>query len=95
MLIKTTDDLGQIVRAWRKAKGLTQKRLAAIAGLTQRRISVIENGTNEPELQTAIELLAILGIPLSAPLPGENVECRKNDGADPFPSLDEIMDAMA
>jgi len=45
-IARTTKDLGQVLRAARKAKGLTQAELVARAGVWQRTVSNIETGTS-------------------------------------------------
>lgn len=45
-IARTTKDLGQVLRAARKAKGLTQAELAARAGVWQLTVSNIETCTS-------------------------------------------------
>ncbi len=54
-----TDDIADILRAARKKRGLTQKQAAALAGLTQPQLSMIENGVRSVSAKTARELCRI------------------------------------
>jgi HTH-type transcriptional regulator/antitoxin HipB len=75
--IRTTGQLGHILRRLRKARGLSQVELGRKIGLSQERISVIEN---HPERISIDQLLTVLMAletelrieprnPLSAPAP--------------------------
>ena len=50
-----------MLREIRKAKGMTQTRLAAAAGVTQQALSAIETGKATPSVATARRLAAALG----------------------------------
>jgi HTH-type transcriptional regulator/antitoxin HipB len=63
-IARTTKDLGQALRAARKAKGLTQAELAARAGIWQRTVSNIETGTSGAKVDTIFDLLAALDLEL-------------------------------
>ncbi|WP_373355922.1 helix-turn-helix domain-containing protein [Pseudoroseicyclus sp. CXY001] len=63
-IARTTKDLGQVLRAARKAKGLTQAELAARAGVWQRTVSNIETGTSGAKAETIFDLLAALDLEL-------------------------------
>lgn len=57
--MRMTDDIADILRAARKKRGLTQKQAAALAGLTQPQLSMIENGIRSVSAKTALELCRI------------------------------------
>ncbi|MBN8293408.1 helix-turn-helix transcriptional regulator [Rhodobacter sp. NTK016B] len=63
-IARTTKDLGQVLRAARKAQGLTQAELAARAGVWQRTVSNIETGTSGAKVDTIFDLLAALDLEL-------------------------------
>ncbi len=63
-IARTTKDLGQTLRAARKANGLTQAELAARAGVWQRTVSNIETGTSGAKVDTIFDLLAALDLEL-------------------------------
>ena len=63
-MARTTKDLGQALRAARKANGLTQAELAARAGVWQRTVSNIETGTSGAKAETIFDLLAALDLEL-------------------------------
>lgn len=57
------EDLGTAVRRWRKAKGLTQARLAEGAGISTRHMSFIETGRSTPSREVLLRLTEVLGLP--------------------------------
>lgn len=61
-IARTTKDLGQTLRAARKAQGLTQAELAARAGVWQRTVSNIETGASGAKAETIFDLLAALDL---------------------------------
>jgi len=54
-------DLGVALRKARKQQGLSQRRLALRAGISQSAISRIERGAEAPTLERFAELLLVLG----------------------------------
>lgn len=72
-------DLGQRVRLLRMMRGLTQKRLAEISGISRTQISNLErneyNGSKvaDPQVSTVYRLAAALYVPPAALLPGAGV----------------------
>lgn len=61
-LVRTTKQLGTLIRRARKSLGLTQTELGARAGLRQETISLIENGSGATRLETLLSVLAALGL---------------------------------
>ncbi|WP_040296677.1 helix-turn-helix domain-containing protein [Alcanivorax hongdengensis] len=66
MLVRSTTDFGQQVRLARKARGLTQAELAAIAGVGTRFVSELERGKKSAQLGLALELARLVGVDLTA-----------------------------
>mgnify|MGYP002680631953 CR=1 FL=1 len=62
MIVATPAALSAWVRSRRKAKGLTQKKLAALTGLKQKTISGFECGKVDIRMETLFRILAILGL---------------------------------
>lgn len=70
-------EAGQLLRTTREARGLSQSRLAARAGISQQRLSKLERGTIDPRLGDLARLFAELQLrlrietasPLAAPEP--------------------------
>ena len=60
--IKTAEDLGGIVRAHRKAQGVTQAEFAAMCGVGVRFISDLENGKPTVEMGKVLRVLGCLGL---------------------------------
>jgi transcriptional regulator with XRE-family HTH domain len=55
------EEVGSRVRRWRLDAGLTQRQLAALAGLTQPGLAAIERGGNDPRLSTLNRIAQALG----------------------------------
>jgi HTH-type transcriptional regulator/antitoxin HipB len=58
--------LGELVREVRKEQGLTQLDLAGLAGLSNRFIIDLERGKETLQMQKALDVLALLGVELTA-----------------------------
>jgi HTH-type transcriptional regulator/antitoxin HipB len=63
-LIRSAEDLGQVVRWRRKAAGLTQAALAEIAGVGKRFLSELERGKPTAEFSKVLQVLSVLGLDL-------------------------------
>jgi y4mF family transcriptional regulator len=57
--------LGSLIRQVRKAQGITQEDLSALAGVGPRLIGEIERGKPTAEIGKVFQLLAILGLAIS------------------------------
>ncbi len=57
----TSDELGRIIRAARRAQGLRQDQLAGAAGVGVRFLSELERGKTTARLGKALAVLAALG----------------------------------
>ncbi len=57
----TSDELGRIIRAARRAQGLRQDQLAGAAGVGVRFLSELERGKATARLGKALAVLAALG----------------------------------
>ncbi len=53
---------GERLKALRKEQELMQDDLAKILGCTQRKVSYLERGVSEPDLQTLIKLADFFGV---------------------------------
>jgi transcriptional regulator with XRE-family HTH domain len=56
--------LGDLLRYWRDARGVSQLELSLQAGISQRQISFIESGRSVPGRQTVLILAQTLNVPL-------------------------------
>lgn len=65
-LVCNSADFGQQIRLARKAQGLTQVELAAIAGVGTRFVSELERGKESAQLGLALELARLVGVDLTA-----------------------------
>ena len=62
--LRSTDDVGAVVRAQRQALGLRQMDLAGIGGTGNRLIVDIEKGKPTVQLQKVLDVLDLLGLEL-------------------------------
>src|SRR5215510_10919370 len=56
--------VGQLLREWRAARGMSQLDLALHAGFSTRHVSFIETGRTHPSRQALLDLAEALGVPL-------------------------------
>lgn len=63
--IISAQDIGNILRATRKAQGATQSEFAALCGVGVRFISELENGKSTAELGKVLAVIQCLGLKLS------------------------------
>lgn len=77
------DNLGLRLKSLRTAKGLSQRRLAAIAGVSNATISLIEHGRTDPSMGLLKRVLDGLGVSFAdffaAPSPGEETFFYRHD----------------
>jgi transcriptional regulator with XRE-family HTH domain len=57
------DAFARTVRRLRRERDLSQRALAAVAGLAEKHVSEIERGNREPKLTTIFKLARGLGVP--------------------------------
>lgn len=69
--------VGERIKALRKERGLSQNKLAKLAGIAQPTLSAIENTTKSPNIVTVGLIAAALGVTPNALLR----DTRKNDGS--------------
>lgn len=68
-IISTPADLGRLVRRIRQDRGLSQRALAELLGTSQRYIHELETGKPKTADGRYFEILALLGIRLTAEAP--------------------------
>ncbi|MCP4476271.1 MAG: helix-turn-helix transcriptional regulator [Gammaproteobacteria bacterium] len=62
--LTNTNQLGQIIRATRKAQGLTQEQLSAVCGVGVRFIRELEQGKTSCHLGKTLHIINMLGLSL-------------------------------
>jgi HTH-type transcriptional regulator/antitoxin HipB len=62
--IRQASELGAAVRQRRKAVGLTQAELSAVAGVGVRFVSELERGKPSAEFSKVLQVLSVLGLDL-------------------------------
>lgn len=60
------EPFGEMLRAWRTARGLSQMRLAHLAGISPRHMSFVETGRSRPSRDVLLRVAGVLDIPLRA-----------------------------
>ena len=88
MQVATAADLGQLVKAARIRRGMSQADLAAAAGVSRRWMVDLEAGKPRAELDLALRVLAALGVVLRADAP----ESARSSAAAPTTSPDVDLD---
>lgn len=63
--IRTTRELGTLIRAVRKAQGLTQLDVAGLAGMSNRFVIDLEKGKETLQMQKVLEVMTLLGMELT------------------------------
>jgi HTH-type transcriptional regulator/antitoxin HipB len=91
--IDTADDLGQLVRATRVRRRMTQDDLAVAAGVSRRWIVALEAGKPRAELGLVLRVLSTLGIPLTADAP--EAPTRSDSGSSQSLDLDAHLRRLA
>lgn len=62
MMIKNAKNFGKVIKKYRKAQGLTQVQLSAMANVSPRFIGELEKGKPTIELEKALYVAWMLGI---------------------------------
>lgn len=57
--------LGQVIRKLRTKRGLSQEVLSGLAGIARTHLTMIENGTKAPNLETLWRIAQALDLPAS------------------------------
>ncbi len=60
------ESLGEVLRAARKQRGLSQEKLALEAGVERNYVSLIELGRNSPSVRILFKLCKVLDLPPSS-----------------------------
>jgi len=65
MIIRTTEQLGEAIRARRRELGLTQEALAGVSGVHRVFVSQVEHGKPTVHLELVLRLLQALALDVS------------------------------
>lgn len=60
--VRSSADLGEVIRAERRRQGMTQAELAGLADVGVTFLSQLENGKGSAEVGKALQVLTMLGI---------------------------------
>jgi len=61
---RSAEPVGELLRAWRQRRGLSQLGLASDAGISQRHLSFVESGRSAPSRDMVLHLADQLAVPL-------------------------------
>jgi len=86
-MIRSAQQLGQLLVAARRKKGLSQRAVAEHLGVTQTWISQVERGHQFARLGQVLRLAAWLGIEVIGTLPDD----RAKDAVPEYPDIDQIV----
>ncbi|MCY4400593.1 MAG: helix-turn-helix transcriptional regulator [Gemmatimonadetes bacterium] len=84
----TPAEIGQIVRAARKAQGLRQDQLAGAAGVGVRFVSELERGKATVRLEKVLAVLDTLGCTVRVELPGGATATSEGAGSEAVAEAD-------
>jgi|HubBroStandDraft_4_1064222.scaffolds.fasta_scaffold74904_3 HTH-type transcriptional regulator/antitoxin HipB len=62
MVVRTSIDLGGVLRARRRELGLAQEEISGVIGVNRRVIGELERGKGTVQLQIAMEVARVLGL---------------------------------
>jgi DNA-binding XRE family transcriptional regulator len=62
MIVRTSIELGNALRARRRELGLTQEEVAGVIGVNRRVIGELEGGKGTVQLRIAMEVARVLGL---------------------------------
>jgi HTH-type transcriptional regulator/antitoxin HipB len=62
MIVRTSIDLGNALRARRRELGLAQEEISGVVGVNRRVIGELERGKGTVQLQIAMEVARVLGL---------------------------------
>lgn len=91
MRAQSAADVGKIVTAARRHKGMTQAQLAAAVGTTQTWVSMVEQGKETAQIGKVLRLLTYLGVRLQV-VDAPWIE-QKDPGRARGPSLTAILES--
>jgi HTH-type transcriptional regulator/antitoxin HipB len=90
--VRSSRDLGQVIAAARRRRGLTQRQVAAALGVTQAWISRVEQGKQRTWVGQVLRLMAWLGIDLACAIREDSKTSRAPNAGRSHPKLDDIVD---
>jgi len=60
--VKSTEELGEFVRAYRKDRGITQGKVSGLSNVSTKFLSEFERGKKTSEIGKILQVLNVLGI---------------------------------
>ncbi|HRO57686.1 MAG TPA: helix-turn-helix transcriptional regulator [Burkholderiaceae bacterium] len=77
--VRTPEQLGTLLQAFRKQAGLTQAETAARLGVRQQTLSALERNAASASARRLLELLAVLGVEVVLRRPADTEPARDAD----------------
>lgn len=91
-IIRSSRDLGQLISAVRRHRGLTQQQVADVLGMTQAWVSRVEQGKQRAWVGQVLRLMAYLGIVLNCTIQDDDSVVVASRKADAHLNIDDIVD---
>ncbi len=63
--IKTSKEIGEKIKRWRRELGISQEKLAEMLGVTYQQVQRYENGTNKLNVENIQVVADVLSVPVS------------------------------
>ena len=93
MFIRTTSDLGALIRERRQKLGLDQIALARKAGTSRKWLIEVENGKPRAEIGLILRTLKALGVTLAA-ADTSGVPSATSSTAAPYVDINQVIDSL-
>jgi y4mF family transcriptional regulator len=90
--IRSSRDLGQVIIAARKRRGLSQRQIADALGVSQAWVSRVEQGKQRAWIGQVLRLMVYLGITLDCTIQDDVVGTSRSAGAHGQPNIDDLVD---
>jgi HTH-type transcriptional regulator/antitoxin HipB len=94
MFIRTSSDLGALIRERRLKSGLDQLALARKAGTSRKWLVEVEKGKPRAEIGLILRTLKALGVTLSAADTTNNVAPGRTKTATPSVDINQVIDSL-
>jgi transcriptional regulator with XRE-family HTH domain len=91
MTIRSSQHLGQLIAAARRARKLTQRDVARELGVTQSWVSHVESGNQKAWVGQILRLATWLGIEITGTLSDISSKKRSRRDVSQHPDIDEIV----
>ena len=89
--IRSSRDLGQVISAARRRRGLSQRQVADSVGVSQPWISEVERGKQRAWIGQVLRLMTFLGIDLICAIRSDSSTPVDSDTTGKHPNIDDLV----